>query len=249
LVYVSSLQGSIGELLDASLELAKRQFWTILRAALPALALTACVEVLLEVIGASPTTSMIGFLVPFIPWALAEALALGSCWHLLHGESATFADSWALVSRRIVAIALTYTVKWLLILPGLFLLIVPGLYLIALFFALPTVSVTEQASFREAFRRSRALARHRLKRIVGTLGLLEIMGLAVAALVPVILPGGTWEAPSAWDRIGGWVVGIVMLPIRAALMTVLYLHLRVSKEGYDLQWTLSHLPLNSPGDR
>jgi hypothetical protein len=240
-MYVSSLRGSAGELLDGSLVLARRHYHTILRAALPALVLSALVEVLLTLLGLSSSSSLIGMLVVLIPWSLAEGLAIASCWFLLHRESATFVDSWDAVAPRAAAVVITYSIKWILIIPAVFLLVLPGLFFIALFFALPTVCITEKASFSLAFKRTRALSRGRFKRIAATLGFLEIVGIAIAMIVPLILPGGTFDLPSVWDTLGGWVVGIVLLPLRAALMTLLYLDLRATKEGYDLGVALNDL--------
>ena len=240
-MHVSALRGSAGELLDGSFELTRRYFLTIVRAAFPALLLTALVEIVLTALGVPSSSSMIGMFVVFIPWSLAEGLAIAGCWHLLQGESGTFLDSWRLVSQRAATVCGTYTIKWILIVPGLFLLIVPGLHLIVLFFALPTVCIVENVSFWTAFKRSRVLSRGSFKRIAATLGLVEVIGMALATLVPILVPGGTWESPSTWDRLSAWAVGIVFLPLRAAVMTLLYLDLRVSKEGYDLSVDFSDL--------
>jgi hypothetical protein len=60
-------------------------------------------------------------------------------------------------------------------------------------------------------------------------------------LVQFVLPGGTWEQPSVWDELGGWAVGILVLPLRAALITLVYLDRRISREGYDLSMDLEDL--------
>ena len=240
-MHVSSLQGSAGELLDASFEFTRRYYRTILNAALPVLLLTVLVEVLLTGLGVSSSSSIVGMLVILVPWSLSEALAIASCWRLLHGESPTFADSWRLVWPRTITVFSTYIIKWTLIIVGVALLIAPGFYFIALFFALPTVCIAENASFSSALQRSRALSRGSFKRIAATLGFLEVAGLTVAMLAPIVLPGGTWERLSTWDVLGGWVIGIGLLPLRAALMTLLYLDRRVSKEGYDLGVDLENL--------
>lgn len=240
LVAPGLLSGS--ELLDASFVLAKRHFLTILRAALPGLVLAGLVELGIRALSDVPDADLLGMPALLMTWGLAEALAIAACWDLVHGSAAMPAKSYRLVYGRIAAIAIGYCLKWLLIMTGLFLLIAPGLYLIALYFAVPTASVAEQASLRQAFRRSRQLARLGLKRILLTLGMLELGGIVLSMVLWMLLPGGSWESPSALDTIAGWVLALALLPLRAALMTLLYLDLRVRKEGYDLQWTLAHLP-------
>jgi hypothetical protein len=246
---VASALLSGSEILDASLLLAKRHFLTILRATLPALLLTAVVELAIEVLMQSPDRALLGMPAVLMAWGLAEALAIGACWDLVHGNPATLARSWKLVSQRTAAIAVGYCVKWLFILAGLFLFIAPGVYLTALYFAVPTASVAEQASLRQAFRRSRALARPDLKRILFTLGLLELGGIVLSATLWALVPGGSLESPSPFDTIAGWALAIALLPLRAALMTLLYLDVRMRREGYDLQWALAHLSVNGPSDR
>jgi hypothetical protein len=240
-MYVSSLGSSAGELLDASLELARRNYRVILLATLPLLLLTAIVELVLELVGLSSSSTFTGMLLILIPWSLAEALAVAACWCLLHGEPCTFVDSWKRVAPRAAAIVSSYAVKWLLIIPALFLLIVPGLYFIVLFFALPAVNIAEGASFRGALKRSRALSRGRFKRIATTLGLVELGVFVLTTIVSFVIPGGTWETPSTWDVIAGWVIYTMLLPPRAALMTLLYLDMRTTREGYDLTVSLGDL--------
>lgn len=237
-VEVASLS-TAGELLDASIVLTRRNYWRILRAALPALVLAFTIQALLELLGASQDS--LGMVVSLIPWALVEALCIASCWYLLHGTVPTFGDSWRMISPRLGAVIISYSVKWIAIFIGLVLLIVPGLIVIVRFFGVPTLCITEQASLGLAVRRSIGLSRGRFKILAATVGLVEIVINVLPMLIPLLLPGGTWESPSQLDRVGASVLYMVLTPFRAAVLATVYLSLRMSKEGYDLSVSLGNL--------
>ena len=176
-----------------------------------------------------------------VVWGLAEGMAIAASWDLLHGNPPTTASSWRLVSPRAIAVAVGYALKWILIVIGLFLLIAPGFYLIGRWFAVPTTSVLEQASMREAFQRSRDLVELDLRRVLSTLGLVEMGTLLLVLAASALLPGGL-ESSSIVQILAVSVVWIVLLPFRAGLMTLLYLEIRMRREGYDLATTLQGLP-------
>ena len=228
-----------GELLDASIVLTRRNYWRIVRAALPALVLAFAFEALLELLGAS--RDMLGTVVSLIPWALAEALCIASCWCLLHGAAPTFGDSWRMISPRLGAVVISYSVKWFVVLIGLAFLIVPGLIVMVRFFGLPTLCITEQASLELAARRSLGLSRGRFRTLAATVGLIEILMIVLPMLIPLLLPGGTWGSPSQLDTVGASVLYMILTPLRAAVLATVYLSLRMSKEGYDLSVSLGNL--------
>ena len=230
---------SASELLDASIVLTKRNYWRILRAALPALVLAFAFEALLELLGASSDT--LGMVVSLIPWALVEALCIASCWYLLHGASPTFGDSWRMISPRLGAVVISYSLRWFADLLGLVLLIVPGLIVMVRFFGVPTLCITEQASLGLAIRRSIGLSRGRFKVLAATVGLAEILIIVLPMLIPPLLPGGTWESPSQLDTAAASVLYMLLTPFRAAVLATVYLSLRMSKEGYDLSVSLGNL--------
>ena len=241
---VPALGNTAGELMDASIVLTKRNYWTILRTALPALVLAFSLEALLELLDAS--SNFLGNTVSLIPWSLVEALCITSCWCLLHGASATFRDSWQMISPRLGAVIVTYAVKWLAIGFGVVLLIIPGFLAIVRLFGLPTACITEHASVGTAIRRSVDLSRGRFKLLAASVGLIEILSIALAMVIPLLVPGGSWEEPSGWDTISGSLVYVSLLPFRTALLTTVYLNLRMSKEGYDLSVSLGNLSRAAP---
>lgn len=236
---VPALGTTAGELLDASMVLAKRNYWSILRCALPALILAFALEALLDLLDAS--SGFLGTMVSFLPWSLVEALCIAGCWSLLHGRSCNFGDSWQMISPRLGTVITTFTMKWVAITFGLFLLIVPGLFAIVRFFALPTVSITERASFGTAISRTLGLSRGRFKLLAASVGLLDLLSIGLSMLIPLALPGGSWETPSKLDTFTASIVYVMLLPIRTALLATVYLSLRMSKEGYDLSVSLGNL--------
>jgi hypothetical protein len=226
---------SPSQLFDASLELAKGHFLTMIRVALPALFVSAVIELVSQVLRNVPLMPPIAFVVLLMAWGLTEAMAVAACWHILHGRAATRSNCWPLVSRRITAIVLGYCFKWLLIMAGFVLFIAPGVYLIALYFAVPTANLAENSSLTGAFRRSRQLERPGMKRLAVTLGSLELAGIALSVLVSAVLGDFGSESASLLGTIAAWALGVSLLPFRAALMTLLYVDRRVSREAYDLE--------------
>jgi hypothetical protein len=99
--------------------------------------------------------------------------------------------------------------------------------------------LAENKSLRQGFRRSRELARPGMKRIVLTLGSLELVGTILAVVITALLAGDSWEQPTALGFLAGWLLAVALLPFRAALMTLLYLERRVRREGYDLELALA----------
>jgi len=239
-----ALGNTAGELLDASIVLTKRNYWTILRTALPALVLAFTLEALLELLDAS--SGFLGTTVSLVPWSLVEALCIASCWCLLHGAPSTFGVSWLMISPRLGAVILSYALKWLAITVGFVLLIIPGFLAIVRFFGLPTVCITEQASVGTAIRRSLALSRGRFKLLAASVGLVEVLSLGLSMLIPLLVPGGSWEEPSRWDTISASLIYVSLLPFRTALLATVYLNLRMSKEGYDLSVSLGNLSRAAP---
>ena len=226
---------SRSELLDASIEFTKRHFFRILRAALPAVLLAALVDLVITAVAQGSDAGILGMPLSLLAWGVAEGMALAACWNLVQGNPVTAASGWQLVRGRLWAVAAGYALKWLGIMVGLALLIVPGVLLLAQWFAVPMVSVAEQATLKQAFDRSIRLTRLEMKRVVWTLGMLEL-GLMVAAVGVGLLVtgGGNQESDFGYDVVG-WVIGIALLPLRAALTTLLYLDIRMRREAYDLE--------------
>ena len=227
------------QLVDSSLLLARRRFFPLIRAALPALFVAALLELLARLALDPLFKTLAEFVGLMAIWGVGEAMAIAACLNHLHGRPDSPADCWAMVRPRLGSILVGYCWKWLMIIGGFSLLIVPGLYIIALYFAVPTTMVAERRSLIAAFRRSRALARPGMKRIVGTLGIFEVMVLAFSVTISFYFTGEYSEEPTPLGFLLEWCFAFAILPFRASLMTLLYLERRVRREGYDLELALA----------
>ncbi len=244
MTFAAPVLRSGSELIDAALVFTKRYFVVILRAALPAIMVSFVVDVLFELL--APGTDSAGeMVIQLVTWGLAEGMAFAACWEIAHGNEPTPGRAWALVAPRLFAIVFGYTLKWVFILIGLVLLVVPGVYLIALYFAVPAASIAERASLRQAFRRSRALARPDIKRLMLTLGTFQVAVLIIVFAIVAAISGSSAQSleslessPLLLETFVGWALGILVLPLEAALTTLLYLDIRMRREGYDLQAAL-----------
>lgn len=232
------MYASAAELFDAALTFGRRYFGAIVRAALPALAVVAVIQLAGQVLHQVPFVPVVEFVAYTMAWAGAEAAAIALCWQVVHGHPAGVAI-WSSIAPHLWTIVIGYTLKWLLILAGLILLIAPGIYLIALYFAVPTVIIAERRSLAQAFRRTRAPARPGMMRIVMTLGVLELGSITLSTVASALLasPSGATATPAG--LLVGWLIGVSLLPFRATMMTLLYVDRRVRREGYDLEVALA----------
>jgi hypothetical protein len=105
----------------------------------------------------------------------------------------------------------------------------------------PAVSVTERLSLREAFRRSAHLATRETGRILATVGLVEggAMVLGIGLMFAFQQPAA--EEPAILQVVAAWCLAVALLPLRAAVTTLVYLDIRRRREGYDLQTALVEL--------
>jgi hypothetical protein len=178
----------------------------------------------------------------YLLYGLSEAAMIAGAWELLHGRSADSLHIWSLVGRRAVPIAIGYLIKSVMVTLGILAVIIPGFYLLALYFAIPAVTVIEGVGIRASFAHSRTLARGAMLRILLSIGLVWVLAAVVGVVIQQGLPlaGVLRGSPLVYLLVVLW--GVLIAPVRAALTTLVYLDLRVRKEGYDLQVAMSSLP-------
>jgi hypothetical protein len=229
------------ELIDKAFVLAKRHYWAIARLGLiPFLVGTTLVHWF------GPQASIAKRYLYSVPvyavFGIMEAVTVVGAWQALHGLPVAPSAAWRVVRRRAGGAAASYVVKGFLAVFGLALLVIPGLYVIASFFAVPAVNAIEDIGPLAAARRSRVLARGAVDGILLTVGAFYIIPLVLAA----------WGLPFALTTVGVPRVSLIRMavsmlwaalfvPLRSAMTAVLYLELRIRKEGYDLQVLLSSL--------
>ena len=123
---------------------------------------------------------------------------------------------------------------------GLLLLVVPGVYLaVAWSIAIP-VLLGENLRGRAALSRSRALVRGRFWPCAGVLFLSFLLAGIVALAIEFVVLGimGSSENDTViffTQGISSLISSTLVLPFQVAVTTVLYIDLRVRKEGFDIQ--------------
>jgi hypothetical protein len=220
---------------------AKRHYGSLLRlGALPLASALAC-DLLLRAAGAGLNAELLSLPLVLALMGIAEARMIVATWALLHGRPIEPAAVLGHVRQHWPAVILAYTFKWLLILLGFLFLLLPGVLALLVLFAVPTVTVIERRGVWGSLQRSRALARGQKRRLLATLGLFDITAAIFAiGLTALYSDPATGDLP-LWADVINWSVSLLLIPIRATLMAVVYADLRVRSEGYDLEAAVGDL--------
>jgi hypothetical protein len=235
-------QRSPSDLVDHAVVLGRRHFLGLLGLGLvPLLGATWAGHLSAEAGGMRTLTGLAFTVAAYMLHGLSEAAIIAGAWELLHGRPAGLLPVWAMVARRGPSAAIGYSIKAIMIILGMF-LVVPGFYLLALYFAVPAATVIEGVGIRASFARSRALARDSMMRILLSIGLVWIVTAAVSIGLQLGLPVLGVARGSPLIYLAGVLWSLLIAPIRGALTALVYLDIRMRREGYDLQSLLSSLP-------
>jgi hypothetical protein len=135
---------------------------------------------------------------------------------------------------------------------GFLLLIVPGIYLYAAWSVATPALLVERTGISGALDRSRQLVRGRWGPVAGALLVANLLVGVVGLLGVPFLIGGDLDDPSLTTLVITNVIGIVAqlftVPYLAAVSVVLYLDLRVRKEGIHPEHVAAELGLDPPVD-
>ncbi len=186
-----------------------------------------------------------GFVVALLIGALAGKLAQAGCFRAVAdaylGEDAGWRPSLRYALRRLPAVVAVSILATLFVGLGLIACIVPGIYLWGAFYvAIPVVLVEGVGPIR-ALGRSRQLVQGRWWGTIGVALVGTILVSVVTAVLTALFLGLAFANP-AKNTVTGFVVSTlsttlastVTTPAVAAFATVLYIDLRVRKEGFDL---------------
>lgn len=195
--------------------------------------------------GTSIGTVVAGFGLAAVLAFLASTLATGACFKAVVdaylGAEPSWRPSLSYVARRLHSVLWVTFLVGLVTVVGFILCILPGIYLwVGCGVAIP-VLLTENVRGSAALGRSRALVRGHWWRTFGVLLLgvilTAIVGGAITALVGAVSFVGDAESPASIVAtiLGDTVSQTLTVPFTAALVTVLYVDLRVRKEAFDLQ--------------
>jgi flagellar biosynthesis protein FliQ len=174
---------------------------------------------------------------------LAQTIATGACFKAVAdaylGRVPSWRGSTTYVLRRLHSIVWISLLTYLLAGLALLACILPGVWLfIAWTVAIPAF-LTERVKGRRALGRSFRLVRHFWWRtfaiiILGTILASIVSGLLVGVLTAVTFTADSTLAVVVANFVASVVAGVLTTPFIAAVTIVLYIDLRVRKEGFDL---------------
>jgi hypothetical protein len=189
--------------------------------------------------------AVVGFIAAFLIQFIAARFAQAGCFRAVAdaylGEEVGWRSSLSFALRRLPAIVGLALLSGLLVALGTLLCVIPGIYLYVAFTVAVPVLLVEGAGPRRALGRSRELVRGRWW---GTCGV-ALVGYLLVSVVSVALTGlvvGVAFANPARNTVTGFTLNtlaatvgsMIATPAAAAFITVLYIDLRVRKEGFDL---------------
>jgi hypothetical protein len=259
--YVPQLRPlGIGEILDVAIKITTRHWWTLARAVL---VVVVPIQVLAALVDLSAAEGVIttgpdqtvdveedelwGFVAAAVAAVvltlLAQTIATGACFKAVTdaylGREPSWRRSLAVVLRNLHSIVwisiLTYTLGFLALLA----LIVPGIWLfIAWTVAIPAF-LTEGVRGRRALGRSFRLVRGFWWRtfaviLIGSLLAGIVQSVVSGALTALVFTSESEAVDVLANLLASIVSGLITTPFVAAVTIVLYVDLRVRKEGFDL---------------
>ncbi len=256
---------AVGEILDVAIKIYWRNaltlFTLVVFIVLPAQVLVNLVQVSLPDEGdldESGWAYAAGFLVATVISAVATAIATAACFKAVAnaylGEKADWRSSLRFVLPRTPAVLWVTLLAFLVAGAGLLLLVIPGIYLWVSFGVVMPVLLMEGERGRRALGRSRRLVRGRWWPTFAVLLVGALLTGVVGGLINGLAAGLSFSSgglDSATGFVAGTVTGTISrtltTPFGAALATVLYVDLRVRKEGFDLQLLAERIGLAPAG--
>jgi hypothetical protein len=187
----------------------------------------------------------VGFISAFLIQFVAARFAQAGCFRAVAdaylGEEIGWRSSLRFALRRLPAIVLLSFYSGVLVILGTILFVIPGIYLYVAFTVAVPVLLVEGAGPWRALWRSRDLVRGRWWATCGV----AVVGYLLVSVVSLGLTGlvvGVAFANPARNTVTGFVLNtlaatlgsMIATPAAAAFITVLYIDLRVRKEGFDL---------------
>jgi hypothetical protein len=251
----------IGEVLDAGFRLVRSRFSTLLLCALAVAAPLSVLDTLITLStnkqafdfnvdtpqpAQNDSDAIVGGLITRLIGILLVLLVLAACFRAISaaylGERASAGESLRFAVTRLPALLGAYFLVAFSVVLGFIVLVIPGIYLgVALSVVFPAL-LFERLGPGGAYRRSFSLVKGNWWRTFGTLLLTFLilvvltaaLGGGLGALLGAAAPGD--EALAAvFLTLLNILLAIILYPVAAAILTVLYYDLRVRKEGFDLE--------------
>ncbi|MGI8633015.1 MAG: hypothetical protein ACR2NA_10795 [Solirubrobacterales bacterium] len=188
----------------------------------------------------------------------AYLLAVAGCFRAVAdaylGQEADWQVSLRFAVRRALPLLWLFIVLYVAVVVGFLLLIIPGIWLAVSFsVAIPAMLIGERRGT-QALKRSFRLVRGRWWPTAGTLIVAYLLTIVVSFIVaiPLGIVGLSGADSQAVAGLANLVANVasamITLPFFAAVITVLYVDLRVRKEGFDLQLLADQLRQESEPD-
>jgi hypothetical protein len=174
---------------------------------------------------------------------LAELLAIGAVFRLVfdeyRGHPTTIGDSFEFAGARLLSLLWMSILVAVLVAIGFILLVIPGIYLAVCFAVAVPVLMSEGETGFAALRRSRQLVSGRWWATFGRLIVAGFVTFLVSVVLGVINLASVLHVHSVTpfltvNAVMSAIGSIITVPFTAAVAIVIYVDLRVRKEGIDL---------------
>ena len=181
----------------------------------------------------------VALLLTLVAGQLAQAACLRTVTDTYLGHDVDWRASLRYAFRRLPALVAISFLTLFLVFLGAILCIVPGIYLWGAFYVAVPVLLIEGSGPIRSLGRSRRLVRGRWWGTVGValVGFL-IIGVVTTTLTTVVVgfadPSPSTATGFILNTLASTVASMLTTPVAAAFATVLYIDLRVRKEGFDL---------------
>jgi len=249
----------VGGVYDAALKFYRDHFVTLIGACtlitVPAALLTA----LAGPNAASFIAAIVVVLLPTVTVLVADQVittgsaTIGSTWRRLRGRFGVLAVTTLMLAGLLVAWAIAVVVGFaLLFVPGLLATVGGSIYVVRWIFVL-VVTAAEDERYGDALSRSSELVAGHWWRVLGILLLTSlVINTAEFALGGAVGALAAWAKVSAdsFDRlvaIASAPILVLLLPLQASILTMLYYDQRVRREGTDIAAALDAIPLPQAG--
>jgi hypothetical protein len=195
--------------------------------------------------GHDATILAVGVFAALVINALAGKFAQAGCFRAVAdaylGEPVSWRASLRFALRRLPAVVAVSLLSTILIAIGVVLCVIPGIYLWGAYYVAVPVVLVEGAGPIRALGRSRDLVSGRWWSTIGVALVGSVLVFVVAGAFSALILGVALASP-AQNTVTGFVLNtvattlsaVVTTPVAAAFAIVLYVDLRVRKEGFDL---------------
>ena len=198
------------------------------------------------------------FAITIIISIMSTAVAQGASIRIIAdkylGTATSWRDSLRYAFRHIGTIIWVSILVGLASLVGAIFCIVPGIYLWVSFTVAVPVLLIENIGGTKALGRSRGLVSGRWWPTFGTLLVVLILSSIISTFAALIVGGGSFASGSVTGETGSRIlsgvlnggISILITPLTAAVVTVIYFDLRIRKEGFDVALLAQRLGLPAP---